>query len=249
MQISYSTLAMATKGAMNRDFRTLNTATNRLLSELDVYRGPSNPAGASLSNLAASEGRAIRDGLAVANGLITACQAADSALATIHGKLSSMREIVDDVALGEYTQEELEAKDELFQAVVAEVEDILAEAEHDGTALLTGYGALVRVNLDSVTSMAMTDLPEGATATMTLAMSDITAARASVASTTTGLGETIDELNSQAEKVTSFEVRVFSSERALEVVRDLTVQFVSSIATARTAQPAPSPWSATALMW
>jgi flagellin-like hook-associated protein FlgL len=236
MQITYGLLAMGTAQALRRDFRSLNATTNGLLSDLGIHRAPVSPGGLSLRELARAESTVTNEAIATANEKISTYQAADSALSTLHEKLASMRDIVDDVTFNHYKPKELRDKDEQYQALVAEVEDLLATATEDGTPLLTGYGGVVSLNLDDVTSLSMTALPEGATTTLTLALADVTGARGRVASMTTTAQNTIANLEDHAAELTSFEYRITNAQAAMAVMQSLSERLIQRISESLSAQ-------------
>jgi len=248
MQITYSVLATGARQALGRDFRRLNATTNGLLSELGTQRAPTYPGGLSLRELARAEHAAVTDGISAASEKISTYQAADSALARLHGKLASMRDIVDDAALNDHKPKTLRKLDKEFQALAEEVREILAETTDDGTPLLSGYDAVVAMNLDHVTGLSMTDLPEGASATMTLALADVTGARGKLVSMTTSVGNTIDDLQDHMADLSSFEYRVTSAEAAMEVMRSLVDQLLTRISESLSAQANCSPWAVSSLV-
>ena len=248
MSVTYSLLAMGARQTLNRDFRTLNAKTNNVLANVGIYRSASNPATGSLSNLAGLEAAAINNGINVANDLVSSYQVADDALADLYTTLGSMREIVEDVALGSYSPEALAAKDDEYQALVADVNSILADTEFEGKKLLTGYDAVVSLSLNAVTDLSMTALPDGAMATASLAVASIPGARNELAVATTSAQRTITDLQEQADQITDFESRVTSTLSAMAVVESLMAQLTTELSAALSAQANSSPWTAVDLL-
>ena len=243
MRITYDLLAMAARQTLNRDFRTLNAKTNDVLANVGIHRSSTNPSASSLSSLIGIETAAINNGIRVANDLISSYQVADEALVDLHATLESMRDIVEDVALGNYKKKQLAAKDEEYQALVEDVRSILADSEYGGKKLLSGCDAVVSLNLDAVTDMSMEALPDGAMATASLAIAGVTGARNELVLATTAAQSAITELEEQADEVTDFESRVSNALSAMAVVEALMEQLATQMSELLSAQAHSSPWS------
>jgi len=248
VRITYDLLAMSARQTLNRDFRTLNAKTNDVLANVGIYRSSTNASTSSLSNLVHLETAAINNGISVANDRISSYQVADEGLADLHATLLSMRDIVEDVALGKYKKKQLAAKDEEYQALVEDVNDILADTEYGGKKLLTGYDAVVSLNLDAVTDLSMKALPDGALATVSLAIADVTGARNELVMAATAAQSTISQLEEQADEVTDFESRVSGALAAMAVVEALMDQFMTELSEVLSAQANTSPWSVSQLL-
>jgi len=248
MRVSYSLLAMGARQSLNRDFRVLSSTTNTLLADLGVPRASRDPAGLSLNDLAAAEQAAVSQGISVANDQISSYQVADEALANLHTTLQTMRDIVEDVALNSYSEEELAAKDDEYQELVEQVTGILADTAYEGTSLLSGYDAVVSLDLNAVTDMSMTALPTGAMTTASLAVASVTGARSELTVATTSAENTIEDLQDHAEAVTAFESRVSTASSALAVLESLMTQLAAEMSAALSAQANASPWTASELL-
>jgi flagellin-like hook-associated protein FlgL len=248
VRITYDLLAMSARQTLNRDFRTLNAKTNDVLANVGIYRSSTNASASSLSNLVRLETAAINNGIRVANDRISSCQVADEGLADLHATLLSMRDIVEDVALGKYKKKQLAAKDEEYQALVEDVNDILADTEYGGEKLLSGYDAVVSLNLDAVTDLSMKALPDGALATVSIAIADVTGARNELVMAATAAQSTMSQLEEQADEVTDFEARVSGALAAMAVVEALMEQLTTQLSDMLSAQANTSPWSVSRLL-
>ena len=248
MRITYDLLAMTARQTLNRDFRTLNAKTNNVLANVGIYRSSTNPSASTLSSLVGLETAAINNGISVANDLISSYQVADDALVDVRATLESMRDIVEDVALGNYKKKELKAKDEEYQALVEDLAGILADTEYGGKKLLSGYDAVVSLNLNAVMDMSMTALPDGAPASLSIAIASVTGARNELVLATTTAQSTITELEEQADQVTNFESRVSGALAAMSVVEALMEQFMTGLSDVLSAQANSSPWTVSQLL-
>ena len=248
MQISYSVLAMGTRQQLNRDFRAVNSATNRILADLGIQRMSTDPSGLSLGNLADAEEAAVNAGLSAANDMISSYQVADEALAGLKGTLESMREIVEDAALGNHTEEELAVMDAEYGTLAEQAQGVLEDTEFNGEKLLSGYDAVVTIDISAATDLSMAELPEGALAGLSKAIAAVGGARNELNASTVRVQNVIEGLQAQAEEVSSFQSRIATAESALAVLEALRSQLAANASAALSAQANASSRSASALL-
>jgi len=248
MQISYSVLAMGTRQQLNRDFRAVNSATNRILADLGIQRMSTDPSGLSLGNLADAEEAAVNAGLSAANDMISSYQVADEALAGLKGTLESMREIVEDAALGNHTEEELAVMDAEYGTLPEQAKGVLEDTEFNGEKLLSGYDAVVTIDISAATDLSMAELPEGALAGLSKAIAAVGGARNELNASTVRVQNVIEGLQAQAEEVSSFQSRIATAESALAVLEALRSQLAANASAALSAQANASSRSASALL-
>lgn len=249
MQISLDLLAMGTRQSLIRDYRSLNATTRSLLATVGLHAAGAVTGGTSLAEIAQAEADTVSLAITTANRSLAMNDTADAALADIHEKLATMRDLVEDAALTEHTAGELEALNDEYQALAEEVTDILADTEYEGTELFNVYGAPVTLDLDDVTDLDLRDLPDGAMSTLSLAMVDVTAARGDLEISTRQLGLSIEDLTDHADEVADFGWRVSSAETALAIVESVTNDLLESFSQAVTTQANSSPWTAVQLLW
>jgi len=248
MRITYGLIAMTATNTLNRAFRGLNNTTNSLLSDAGAARAASNPANSVLGNLVDADIAAISSGVTTANSAISANQTADSALDSIETKLGSMRDLVEDVELEDLTQPQIEAKDAEYQTLADEVVAILEDTTYGDEALLSGRDPLVMLNLDPVTDMSLTDLPEDALYTLDRAVVDVGLAKVDLATDTNDLTNAIDALQDHSEDLTAFASRLTTAQAAMDVLRSITSEFLSQFATILSAQANTSSTNALTLL-
>lgn len=248
MQISYSLLALGARQQLNRDFRAVNSATNRILADLGIQRMSTDPSGLSLGNLADAEEAAVNAGLSAANDMISSYQVADEALAGLKGTLESMREIVEDAALGDHTEEELAVMDAEYGTLAEQAQGVLEDTEFNGEKLLSGFTAVVTIDISAATDLSMAELPEGALAGLSKAIAAVGGAQNELSVSTVRVQNVIEGLQAQAEEVSSFQSRIATAESALAVLEALRNQLAANVSAALSAQANASSRSASALL-
>ena len=238
---TYEYIAGVTRYGLNYDFVNLNRTTNSLLSEVGTYRAGSNPAPGVLANLADADIAAVNQGITQANTSISMSQTAEGAIDQIVAKLRDMRDLAQDVALGGLEEQEIADKDEQYQALAAEVVSLIEDTACDGAAVLSGPDAVVLLDLDDVTGMSLTDLPDGATGMLSAAIVDVGLAQNGLVADRNRLTGVAGQLQTHRENLTSFESRLGGVQDALDVLRSVTAQMTENLLAAVSAETNVSP--------
>lgn len=236
MRITYGHMAMFARGGLSRDFTKLNETTNNLLAEVGIRRAASPTHNSNLGALVTAEGSAISSGIAEAANLTVRNDTADTALSSIADDLSSMRDLAQEVALGDLTAEEIETKAAEYEALAEDVQTALDETSYEGRQLLDGRDPLVTLNLDSVLEMDLTDMPEDGVDLVTSAVVQVGEARAGLDLDTEALSVTSGRLTDHLSDVSAYGERLTSTSAALSVVASVTDQFMRDVVGATSTQ-------------
>ncbi|MHC4294945.1 MAG: flagellin, partial [Planctomycetota bacterium] len=143
--------------------RHLNTSyskLDRVTRELITGRRMGDPVVTSLSTRITSDIAAINQKITDINLEVSMNQTAEGSLGTVSDMLVEMRSLAQQALLGAHSQNQLEALDEEYQALAAQVTDTLNSATFNGNSLLTGSEALVQLNLSPALGIDLTNLQQ-----------------------------------------------------------------------------------------
>ena len=234
----YSRLAASTASYLNSAYHSLNRTTNSLLASLDILRPRTTPTVNSIDDLVARDVVDINDAIATATDTIGENQAADAAIATIYDKLDTMRDLVQDVAIGTLTEAQVAAKDAEYQVLAGEITSLLTDTAYEAVPVLSGSDAVATLALSDITGMSLTDLPDGALGDIGTAMTDVGLARTKLSTETSELTTTVTDLQAQSTRLADLSARVTTAQEALGVLSLTTQLIMTQVTAALTAQGA-----------
>ena len=237
----YGTPVARARLYLSGSYRDLSTTTSYLLGAAGTSRTAGKAAAANLTSLANADIAALNSGISTAGTKITATQAADAALTTVHEKLDSMRALAEDVALGNYNAKKVAAKDDEYQTLAGEVAALVADLDYDGKALSS-------LQLSSATEISLTNLPDGATGTIGLLMADVLLAQGTLRIEAASLADLQSDMQTQLEHMTGFASRLSTAKSAMEIWQSVTAQIATSWTTASTAHSGISSDAALSLL-
>ena len=249
MLTRFGQIAAGTRQSFNRTYDGLNKTTNSLLGDLGISRGGTNSANAVLGDLTEVEITTVAGAITDATTSISKNQTASAALDELHDKLGEMRQLVEDVALGDLKPKDVRLKDEEYQVLAGEVASLMEDTEYDGTKLLTGSTAVVQLNLDQITSMSLTDLSDDAMGTISIGMGEVTGSKAELDFETNAVVAAISDLEGHADDLKAFESRLDTAGGAMAVLELVTKQFFQDVFTSLSAQAKASSSTASKLLF
>lgn len=231
-------VSASTASYLNSVYHGLNRTTNGLLASMGVLRPRATPTVASIDDLVDRDIVDINSAVDTATDTIGRNQAADAAIATIYDTLGTMRDLVQDVAIGTLSEAQVAAKDSEYRALGAEITALLAETTYQAAPVLSGSDAVAALDLADITGMSLTALPDDALGDMATAMTDVGLARSDLAGETAELTATVAGLETQATALARLSAQVTTAREALGVLRSTTALIMTQITASLAAQGA-----------
>ncbi|KKM68094.1 hypothetical protein LCGC14_1464330 [marine sediment metagenome] len=211
LYIDTSRVATDTVRILTMSYGFLDRITDRL-----VTTARTDPAVAvSLSGRANSDLAYVTQQLSTTQNDISMHQAAQIALDALAEHLADMRELAMQASSGGYAQDQISAMDARYQELAGEVYGIVANTRFNGTALFSGADSLVALSLTDVTEISLTSLTDIGLSDIAIAIADLTAAQSNVSADLGRLATTAAQLEEQADRLSAFEVSVYSVEKAM----------------------------------
>jgi flagellin len=165
--INTNTSSLIAKNAIGQNERAMSQAMTRLSTGSRINSARDDAAGLAISERMSSQISGLKMAARNANDAITLLQTADGATKEINSMLGRMRELAVQAASGTYTSTDRTALDLEFGALMDEIDRIAANTEWNGSAILSGNGAL-----QNATELANSkDIQLGADATQTMNLS------------------------------------------------------------------------------
>ncbi|MDB9950080.1 flagellin [Gammaproteobacteria bacterium] len=165
--INTNTSSLIAKNAIGQNERAMSQAMTRLSTGSRINSARDDAAGLAISERMSSQISGLKMAARNANDAITLLQTADGATKEINSMLGRMRELAVQAASGTYTATDRTALDLEFGALMDEIDRIAANTEWNGSAILSGNGAL-----QNATELANSkDIQLGADATQTMNLS------------------------------------------------------------------------------
>ena len=165
--INTNTSSLIAKNAIGQNERAMSQAMTRLSTGSRINSARDDAAGLAISERMTSQISGLKMAARNANDAITLLQTADGATKEINSMLGRMRELAVQAASGTYTSTDRTALDLEFGALMDEIDRIAANTEWNGSAILSGNGALQNAT-ELVNSK---DIQLGADATQTMNLS------------------------------------------------------------------------------
>ena len=244
MRITFAPTALSARQRLHRSLRDLNRTTNDLLENAGVRRADSAIGSANLQSAAAADAAAISSGITAANATVSMNQTAEAALESIHGKLSAMRDLIEDVRYGALSQEQIEAKAAEYETYAGEIETLMEETTYDDRVLLSGRDPVARFNVDPALDIDLDSLADDAEQAGSVTMISVAEARNDLDLKSNAATRAASDLADHATEYIDYDARLTTADAALRVLEDVTRQFIQDVVGAKTAQANVSPMNA-----
>lgn len=197
MRIQNNIMAMNTHRSLGQNNNATAKSLEKLSSGYRINRAGDDAAGLAISEKMRAQIKGLETAQKNANDGISLIQTAEGALTEVHSMLNRMSELATQSANGIYQQEDRDALDSEFQALVSEIDRIAEHTNFNGTALLDG------------TADITLQIGASSSETLDIAIADMNAA---------GLGVNID-IKSQSDASTAIDtiktaINTVSTERA-----------------------------------
>ena len=134
--------SLIAKNAIGQNERAMSQAMTRLSTGSRINSARDDAAGLAISERMSSQISGLNMAARNANDAVSLIQTAEGATKEISSMLGRMRELAVQAASDTYTSTDRAALDLEFDALMAEVDRIAANTEWNGTAILSGNGAL-----------------------------------------------------------------------------------------------------------
>ncbi len=136
--INTNVAASITANALTKNERAMSQAMERLSTGQRINNAGDDAAGLAISSRMTSQINGLNMAVRNANDAISLVQTADGALVEMSNMLQRMRELAVQAASGTYSSTDRTALDVEFEALKAGIQDINADTQWNGTALLSG---------------------------------------------------------------------------------------------------------------
>jgi flagellin len=140
--INTNVSSLIAKNAIGQNERAMSQAMTRLSTGSRINSARDDAAGLAISDRMSSQISGLNMAARNANDAVSLIQTAEGATKEISSMLGRMRELAVQAASDTYTSSDRAALDLEFDALMAEVDRIAANTEWNGTAILSGNGAL-----------------------------------------------------------------------------------------------------------
>ena len=136
--INTNVAASITANALTKNERAMSQAMERLSTGQRINNAGDDAAGLAISSRMTSQINGLNMAVRNANDAISLVQTADGALVEMSSMLQRMRELAVQATSGTYSSTDRTALDVEFEALKAGIQDINADTQWNGTALLSG---------------------------------------------------------------------------------------------------------------
>ena len=140
--INTNVSSLIAKNAIGQNERAMSQAMTRLSTGSRINSARDDAAGLAISERMSSQISGLNMAARNANDAVSLIQTAEGATKEISSMFGRMRELAVQAASDTYTSTDRAALDLEFDALMAEVDRIAANTEWNGTAILSGNGAL-----------------------------------------------------------------------------------------------------------
>ncbi|WP_299308784.1 flagellin [uncultured Croceicoccus sp.] len=235
-------------------------AMERLSTGKRINSAKDDAAGLAIATGMTSQVRGMNQGIRNANDGIALAQTAEGSLDEVTNMMQRMRELAVQSASGTYTDNDRLNMTAEVDQLTAQLGDVVANAEFNGTKLFDGTVATVTIqaganaadtvditnaNLTTLTGGAGTagsyavDTQANASATLALLDTDITAiatARAGMGASQNRLESAVNSLSNNATNLTDARSRIMDTDYSAETTALAKAQILSQASTAMLAQ-------------
>ena len=232
----YTMVSAGTTSYLNAAYTKLNQTTNSLMASMEIYRLDPSSLGGPIDSRVTADVASINDAIETGIETIGKNQAADAAMADIYDNLSQMRGLAYEASLGTLSEGQVAANDAAYQTLAEQITALLAETAYQAEPVLSGDDAVVTLSLDNVTSMSLTALPQGASADIGKAMTDVGLARNTLSVETTRVSSAVEGLQAQTTKLADLSAQATTAEEALGVLSSTTQLIMTQLHNAMQAQ-------------
>jgi flagellin len=272
LRINTNIAAFNTTRQLNRTTKRLSRSLERLSSGLRINRAADDAAGLAIAEAFRAQVRGLSVAGRNAQDGVSLVQTAEGALSETHNILQRMRELAVQAASGTVSVTDRAALQAEVSQLVAQIDDIAADTEFNGTSLLDGSTATVSVqagaklgqtlsvtlsgsdsadlSINSATTFFVSAAAQAATAIQMIdsAILTVSSQRATLGAAQNRLEFTIATLAIQEENSAASESAIRDANIALETIEFTRNQILVSAGTSILAQANIMPQTALTLL-